>query len=691
MERSLQGWERQLGQRIYQFILMSEKDSVYDFSENSPYTESILSLELKKYFSELVMENNGENGTEKAASLLQQIFTELQLDTFEQMCVALAVIGEINPYFEKFFIYMNNDWNHGYLTPDTAIKLYSLGRDSNVDFYQYFLQGSKLLQYFFNLYGQEGKGMVRWGLKCRRYFFQFLFTDISDSFADVSFVKWCDVQEKQEMLFLNSSVYSKLDNIVGQDLSGIFLSGMENSGKTQMVVQYSRKCGRSMCLLDIRRLVYVLDKNLLEGTLEEFCYDIQLQLMVRKAWICLYSIGTEFWDKESNRQVLATLIELLQAKDSVLFITGEQAVNLSKYYAGIFEISLGVEDLEGNLQTWETCSECYSLAEDIQLNFFSITYHFTPVQIKRIFENAEKQRILKNAFKISREDIKESCVRETSSNGGHMITVMDTGYRWDDLVLPAQQKEQLRTACNRVLYRGQIYDAWGFGQKVAYGRGVSMVFSGPPGTGKTMSAGIVADYLGTTLYRVDLAAVVSKYIGETEKNLNTIFETVKRGCGVLFFDEADVLFSKRTEVSNSNDKHSNMEAAYLLQKMEEYEGVVILATNYIQNMDEAFKRRIQFLIDFPLPDIECRKWLWKKVFPKQILFEEEPDYDFLARQFELTGSHIKNIALQAAFFAADEKKGVSMKHIIKALLLEIKKTGKTISREELREYYIYYE
>lgn len=691
MKRSLQGRVQQAGHRIYQFLQLSERESVYDFSEESPYTESVLSLEVKKYFTELEMRNNEEVVLDQDASLLQQIFTELQLDFFEQMCVELAVLGEINPYFEKFFIYMNNDWNNGYLTPDTAIKLYTLEQDTDAGFYRYFSTKNKLLRYFLKPYGQEGKGRVRWGLKCREHFFHFLLTDDENSFVDAPFVKWYKAEEQQETLQVDLLVFDKLNIIVGQDLSGIYLFGMKDSGKTQMIAQYSRKCGHDICFLDIHRLVYMLDKNLLDGTLEEFCYDIQLQLTVKKAWICLYFIDAEFWSKESNRQVIATLIELLQAKDSILFITGEQAVNLAKHYAGIWELALDMEDLAGNLQAWETFGACYPLAEDIKLDFFANTFQFSIQQIERIFRNADRQRIIKRRSKIQREDIKESCIWETNTNGGHMITVMDTGYRWEDLVLPDRQKEQLRAACNRVLYRQKIYDTWGFGQKVPYGRGVSMIFSGPPGTGKTMSAGIVADYLGTTLYRVDLAAVISKYIGETEKNFSIIFETVKKGHGVLFFDEADVLFSKRTEVSNSNDKHSNMEVAYLLQKMEAYEGVVILATNYMQNIDEAFKRRIQFLIDFPLPDKESRRMLWEKVFPKQILFDGVPDYDFLAGQFDLTGSHIKNIALQAAFFAADEKKGVSMEHIIRALLLEMRKTGKTISREDLREYYIFYE
>ena len=670
LKEYLRWTEQRIGKRIDQFLRLLEQDSVYDFSEDSPYSESILSREIKRYFTNLAVqeETDDEKKTkDEGDTLLQQFFIVFHLDAFERMCIELAVLGELNPYFEKFFIYMNNDWNSGYLALDTAIRLYTMEKRTNVSYFQYFVDGSNLLRYFLEFYGNQGKGRVRWGLKCRDAFFQSLFSDPDCFFERLSFVKWCYPTENDISDYGDIPVFSQFDTIVQQEQQIIYLYGERECGKKKIVTKYCRIKGREVCLLDIKKLAYLMEKNLLDGMLEDICNDISLQLIVRNAWICLYSIDKEFWDKESSRQMIDTLIDSFQRKDNTVFIMGEQLFGLAKQNSDIWEISLEKTDISEDIRAWKGIASQYTLEKDVGLEFFANIYHFTPVQIEQIFENAEKKRLLKNADSIGREDIKEGCIWEINSNGNHLVTIMNVSCNWEDLVLPAKQKDQLRIACNRILHKWQIYRTWGFEKKALYGRGVSMVFSGPPGTGKTMSAGVVADYLGTTLYRVDLAAVVSKYIGETEKNLSEVFEIVHKGQGVLFFDEADVLFSRRTEVNNSNDKHSNMEAAYLLQKMEEYEGVVILATNYMQNMDEAFKRRIQFLIEFTLPDEACRRKLWEKFFPEQVEFEEEPDYDFLAKQFELSGSHIKNIALQAAFFAADEKKGVNMEHIIKAL------------------------
>ncbi|MBO6301733.1 MAG: ATP-binding protein [Ruminiclostridium sp.] len=216
-----------------------------------------------------------------------------------------------------------------------------------------------------------------------------------------------------------------------------------------------------------------------------------------------------------------------------------------------------------------------------------------------------------------------------------------------------------------------------------------MIFTGPPGTGKTMAAQIIAAELGLDIYRISLANVVSKYIGETEKNLDEIFEKAKKSKVVLFFDEADVLFSKRTEVKDSNDKYSNMESAFLLQKIEEYSGIVILATNLVQNFDEAFKRRMKLMIDFPFPDAARRAEMWKRALPDKLPLDSI-DFDYLVNSFELSGSNIKNIALHSAFLAAaDGSRAVTMKHIIAALRNEYSKSGKAFTRAEAGEYFYY--
>ncbi len=690
-ERYLEYVKRAEGHRICRFLSLLEQGSVYDFSEQSSYEESILSREVKKYFLQYAKAEEIPVLTGKKEfcdSILYDVESVLHLDAFEKMCVELAVLGEVNSYFEKFFIYMNNDWNNGYLSIDTAIRLYLMRNEADIDFYKYFEEGSKLLRYIFSFYGQEGKGRVRWGLKPRDSFFQLLFSKDSFFSGRFSFLKWYYAKEEDGAVYKDTGLFKQMDCISDIVPAGIYLCSGENSGE-QIVRGYGGAKKHDICFIDIRQLVFLAEKNILNITFPEFWYDILLPVKIQGAWICVHYCDLEFMKRENAGQMIKEMTGIFLENEVFLFITGEKPVLTIEKDVRIWE--LWDKEEMGDLCLWQKNAENYPVKNEVQLSVFSSTFRFTPVQIERIFQNADKRRILDKRSLIQQEDIREACIRETGRCGNNMITVMDTGYRWEDLILPKRQKEQLKTACNRALYRHKIYDVWGFGEKIRYGRGISMIFSGPPGTGKTMSAGITADFLGTTLYRVDLAAVVSKYIGETEKNLNAVFEAVKKGQGVLFFDEADVLFNKRVEVQNSNDRHSNMEAAYLLQKMEEYEGVVILATNYIQNIDEAFKRRIQFLIEFPFPDEDCRKRIWETVFPEQIRFDEIPDYNFLAKQFELSGSYIKNIALQAAFFAADAGKGICMEHIIKALLLEIRKTGKRISREDLKEYHMYYE
>ncbi len=260
-------------------------------------------------------------------------------------------------------------------------------------------------------------------------------------------------------------------------------------------------------------------------------------------------------------------------------------------------------------------------------------------------------------------------------------------YQMKDLILPQLPKQKLFHIINRVRNQKLVFEKWGFLEKSAYGNGVSMIFAGPPGTGKTMAAQVLAAELNMELYRVELPSVVDKYIGETEKKLNRIFTEAEKSMAILFFDEADVLFSKRTEIKDSNDKYNNMEIAFLLQKMEEYEGVSILATNYLQNFDSAFRRRISDIIDFPLPDAALRRQMWQSMLPERLPISDEIDFSFLAEQFEISGSMIKNILIYASFLAAETPyPQVTMEHILKGLSHELEKSGKKLSRDEYGEY-----
>jgi len=260
-------------------------------------------------------------------------------------------------------------------------------------------------------------------------------------------------------------------------------------------------------------------------------------------------------------------------------------------------------------------------------------------------------------------------------------------YGWDDIVLTPDGLAQLREICARARNQLVVLDQWGFGHKHARRAGLTVLFAGQPGTGKTMAAEIVAGALGLEIYRIDLSAVVSKYIGETEKNLERIFRAADQGDAVLLFDEADALFGKRSEVKDAHDRYANVEIAYLLQRLEEYSGVAILTTNLRGNLDEAFVRRLDFALEFSMPEEAERLQIWRLALPPEAPLAPEVDLPFLARQFKLAGGHIRNIALTAAFLAADEGDVIAMKHLVRATRREYQKIGKLVAAGDFGRYY----
>ncbi|MGC8802057.1 MAG: ATP-binding protein [Chloroflexus sp.] len=259
---------------------------------------------------------------------------------------------------------------------------------------------------------------------------------------------------------------------------------------------------------------------------------------------------------------------------------------------------------------------------------------------------------------------------------------IETAAGWDDLVLPDEHMATLRQMIAHVRQRVRVYEQWGFAQRGERGLGISALFAGPSGTGKTLAAEVLANELRLDLYRIDLSAVVSKYIGETEKNLRRIFDAAEGGGAILLFDEADALFGRRSEVKDSHDRYANLEVSYLLQRMEAYRGLAILTTNMKQAIDTAFLRRIRFIVNFPFPDAAQRRRIWQRVFPPATPLAGL-DWVRLA-QLNLAGGNIRSIALNAAFLAADAGEPVGMRHILSAAHSEYAKLDKPLTETELR-------
>ena len=249
-----------------------------------------------------------------------------------------------------------------------------------------------------------------------------------------------------------------------------------------------------------------------------------------------------------------------------------------------------------------------------------------------------------------------------------------------NVILPQEQSKQLIDISTFIKYRKRVYADWGFDKKIPWGRGISVLFYGAPGTGKTMAASALANESGLPLLRVDISQIISKYIGETQKNIGKIFDGAAKNDCVLFFDEADALFARRAEAGDAQDKYANAETAYLLQRIEQYNGVCILSTNLLQNFDEAFRRRVNYMIHFPMPDEIQRESIWRSIFP-----EEAPvsklEYEFLAQNLEFSGASIKNSAVHAAYLAAINDKEIGMYYIFQGAKNEYDKIGKTFNQQ----------
>ncbi|MGI8802175.1 MAG: ATP-binding protein [Solirubrobacteraceae bacterium] len=297
-------------------------------------------------------------------------------------------------------------------------------------------------------------------------------------------------------------------------------------------------------------------------------------------------------------------------------------------------------------------------------------------QIAHAVEVAELVALAAGRTRPDGDDLHHGARQASSRRLEELATRIESSNGWDDLVLPRRQLDSLRSVSAHLRHRDLVLSGWGYDRTVGHGQGLKILFFGESGTGKTMTGRVLARELGLELYRIELAAVVSKYIGETEKNLDRIFDAATGSNAILFFDEADALFGKRSEVGDAHDRYANIEVSYLLQRMENYAGAVILATNFRSNIDDAFLRRLDFAVEFPFPEPEYRSAIWRAVLPPGAPIDRDVDIDFLAERFKLSGGSIRNCSLSAAFLAAEDGTSIGMRHLIAGVAAEYTKLGR---------------
>jgi AAA+ superfamily predicted ATPase len=424
----------------------------------------------------------------------------------------------------------------------------------------------------------------------------------------------------------------------------------------------------------------------------DFPFELLVDLAAREAALlgaALYWSGFDVLLTDERRPQRQALVDALERRGALAFLSGTAAWEGAPAPGAVplLRMEVPLPTCAERLEVWQrTLAGEASPEVAAALEALASKFRFTAEAIGAAADDARSRARARGARATGLEDLYAGARAHSGRKLGELAKKVQTHNTWDDLVLPADAMQQLREICEQVRHRARVFEAWGFDRKLSLGKGLNALFAGPSGTGKTMAAAIMARELGLDLYKIDLSSVVSKYIGETEKNLARVFAEAETASAILFFDEADALFGKRSEVKDAHDRYANVETSYLLQRMEEYDGISILATNLRRNMDDAFIRRIAFVVQFPLPEEPERLRIWQGVFPAETPRGGDVDLPFLARQFKIAGGNIRNIALAAAFLAVSDGGAVSMGHVVRATRREMQKMGKSLAAAELGPY-----
>jgi SpoVK/Ycf46/Vps4 family AAA+-type ATPase len=396
----------------------------------------------------------------------------------------------------------------------------------------------------------------------------------------------------------------------------------------------------------------------------------------------LYFDGIDALDSEERRRERRALLRAAAEGGVVVILAGQRTP--SRDTAGAVAIAFEVARFEGRRAQWrEALAAAGITAGPAEIDALASQFRLTADQIVDAVAAARGRAQWRGALAAGPDAPPGSAdfFAAARAQSGHdllgLARPIEPKHSWADIVLPSDRRAQLHEICDRATLRHIVHDRWGLEKKLSTGRGLTALFSGPSGTGKTMAAEIIARELGLDLYKIDLSQIVSKYIGETEKNLDRIFQAAENANAILFFDEADALFGKRSEVKDAHDRYANIEVGYLLQKMDEYEGIAILASNLRQNMDEAFIRRLHVVVEFPFPGEDDRRRIWAAIFPSEAPLAPAVDFGRLAREVRLSGGKIRNIAVAAAFQAASGSGVIGMSELIEAARREYEKAGQT--------------
>lgn len=614
---------------------------------------------------------------------LVQLTRLFHLSALEIQAMVICLAPQIDARYEKLYAYLQNDITKKAPSIELILGLIGQSIEERIQYLPYFDASGSLRQ--FRLIESLETGS---GLSAGQQFFRadprilqyVLGNHALDSriLLPVQFlpsVSW-------DRVVISADLKARLERILQLVLdnsairrNAIHLYGRAGVGKKTAARALCHDMGLALLTLDLRNVAPTTN------------FRESIRLILREGLLqpcAVYFDHLEFWFQDSSDHKIH-LTELARQFDQMgwlMFLGSEKPLPVEWFDdLSVYSVEIPAPEFVAQKQLWRLNLEGFLTDKDTAIAD-ELVSHFdlTGGQISRSVQMAANNP---ENGQITPSDLLAASRLQSQPGLGRLAQKIEPVYTWQDIILPEDTLAQLQEICQRVRHRHRVLGEWGFNRKLSSGKGVNALFAGPSGTGKTMAAEIIANELKLDIYKIDLSGVVSKYIGETEKNLDQIFTAAEHANAILFFDEADALFGKRSEVRDSHDRYANIEISYLLQKMEQYEGIAILATNLRQNLDESFVRRLAFTVHFPFPDETDRQRIWAGIWPCQTPLTDEVDLDFLARQFKLSGGNIKNVALAAAFLASADGGRVTMNHLFHATQREYQKLGKVLSNAEL--------
>jgi len=620
---------------------------------------------------------------------MEYLCSVFKLSEFERFAVMLSFAVEIDRKYEKIFGYFNDFVSMRFPTIQTTCLVFSSAPDEYMKHMTLFHPDSKLMKFFFMEDESSRSGTQ---LKLHDSMISFLLDSDLETIVLPEFLTLYLPDEvpaalkvhyeiqKQIRSYLNAQVSSRARRII------LNLHGPSGIGRLNQIKQYCHSKEHSAVIMSFRRLQMFYQEGY-ESYIKTL-KQLAQTLLMHQAVLVLTDCDVEE-DRELIKMFYEDFLSNMAPYVRVTFILSDHSLPaLTRPDQSLTVLRVEMDYPKGQVrkELFEAYFRNFRKTVTADITSVASKFKFTPEQIENAVHDASELSRWEGQNYIDSHMIHQACRSQLSHNLDKRAQRIDGGGNWDKLILPEQSKERLIEVCSHVKYKNLVLDDWGFQAHLTYGTGLAVLFAGPPGTGKTFSARILAKELDLELYKVDLSQMISKYIGETEKNISELFDDASGSSAILLFDEGDALFGKRTEMKDSHDRYANVETAFLLQKIEAYEGISILTTNFMQNIDPAFLRRFRFVVHFPIPDIDSRLKIWNGIYPEPVPMSKHVDFEFIAKNFELTGGHIKNIALSSAFKAASNGGKIDMKCILMSIQHEMGKTGKTVLRSDFGEY-----